>query len=249
MEKVLYNPMFYVVLVGVMISVAAQIISESLIRKTFLHDVKRDITGRILAEKLLAYFGCSVKIKERPGMYNDYYNFQDETLILSEATCKTYVMLSLASGMHEAAHAVQHKRHKLIYTAANILFAVYRFFSDISIIIGLIAFCVSWDIIALICIEVCGFYFIFSLFLYMVEIDSNRKVKMFIKETQLLPDTVCHELSKTLTIPLYARIANTFGLINSIINILRQLIGSFTRNIISEAKRQAACSNKMNRQV
>lgn len=249
MDKVLYNPMFYVVLAGFMISVAAQIISESLIRKTFLHDIKRDITGRIFAEKLLAYYGCSVKIKERPGMYNDYYNFQDETLILSETTCKTYVMLSLASGMHEAAHAVQHKRHKLLYTAANVLSAGYRFLSDISIIIGLIAIYASWDIIVSICIEVCGLYFIFSLFLYLIEIDANQKVKMFIKETQLLPDAVYHKLSKTLSILLYARIASTFGLVNGIINILRQLFGSFTRNVISEAKRQAACNGKMNRQA
>ena len=104
-----FDPTYILVVIGLIISVWAQITVQSTFNKYSRVRVSRGITGSDAARQVLAHGGVrDVAIKGIRGSMTDHYDPRDNSISLSETVCGASTAAAIGVAAHEAGHALQH---------------------------------------------------------------------------------------------------------------------------------------------
>ena len=104
-----FDPTYILVVIGLIISVWAQITVQSTFNKYSRVRVSRGITGADAARQVLSHGGVrDVAIKGIRGSMTDHYDPRDNSINLSETVCGASTAAAIGVAAHEAGHALQH---------------------------------------------------------------------------------------------------------------------------------------------
>ena len=104
-----FDPTYILVVIGLIISVWAQITVQSTFNKYSRVRVSRGITGADAARQVLSHGGVrDVAIKGIRGSMTDHYDPRDNSISLSETVCGASTAAAIGVAAHEAGHALQH---------------------------------------------------------------------------------------------------------------------------------------------
>ncbi len=162
MFRLFYDPTYFLILLGVIITLVAQVKLKSTFTKySNVHNAK-GITGKEAAERILRSQGLrDVSVRHVNGNLSDHYDPRNKTVNLSDATYNQTSVAALGVAAHECGHAIQHHKNyvplkirtailpvaRLGSMAAVPLIILGLFFtgntSEIIIQIGIIAFLAS----------------------------------------------------------------------------------------------------------
>ena len=104
-----FDPTYILVVIGLIISVWAQITVQSTFNKYSRVRLSRGITGADAARQVLSQGGVhDVSIKSIRGSMTDHYNPRDNSISLSETVGGVSTAAAVGVAAHEAGHALQH---------------------------------------------------------------------------------------------------------------------------------------------
>lgn len=104
-----FDPTYILVLIGLIISVWAQITVQSTFNKYSKVRVSRGITGADAARQVLSYGKVNdVSLKSIRGSMTDHYDPRDNSISLSETVGGVSTAAAIGVAAHEAGHALQH---------------------------------------------------------------------------------------------------------------------------------------------
>ncbi len=104
-----FDPTYILVVIGLIISLWAQITVQSTFNKYSRVRLSRGITGADAARQVLSQGGVhDVSIKSIRGSMTDHYNPRDNSISLSETVGGVSTAAAVGVAAHEAGHALQH---------------------------------------------------------------------------------------------------------------------------------------------
>ena len=104
-----FDPTYILVVIGLIISVWAQITVQSTFNKYSRVRVSRGVTGADAARQVLSHGGVhDVSIKSIRGSMTDHYDPRDNSISLSETVGGVSTAAAIGVAAHEAGHALQH---------------------------------------------------------------------------------------------------------------------------------------------
>lgn len=104
-----FDPTYILVVIGLIISVWAQITVQSTFNKYSKVRISRGITGADAARQVLASGDVrDVSIKSIHGSMTDHYDPRDNSISLSETVGGVSTAAAIGVAAHEAGHALQH---------------------------------------------------------------------------------------------------------------------------------------------
>ena len=107
-----FDPTYILVVIGLIISVWAQITVQSTFNKYSKVRLSRGITGADAARQVLSQGGVhDVSIKSIRGSMTDHYNPRDNSISLSETVGVVSTAAADGVAAHEAGHALQHEEN------------------------------------------------------------------------------------------------------------------------------------------
>ncbi len=162
MFRLFYDPTYFLILLGVIITLVAQVKLKSTFTKYSNVHNSKGITGKEAAERILRSQGLrDVSVRHVNGSLSDHYDPRNKTVNLSDSTYNQTSVAALGVAAHECGHAIQHNKDymplkirtailpvaKLGSVAAVPLIILGLFFtgntSEIIIQIGIMAFLAS----------------------------------------------------------------------------------------------------------
>lgn len=104
-----FDPTYILVIIGLLITVWAQISVQSTFNKYSHLKISRGLTGADAARQVLSYGKASdVSIKGIRGSMTDHYDPRDNSISLSETVGNVSTAAAIGVAAHEAGHALQH---------------------------------------------------------------------------------------------------------------------------------------------
>jgi Zn-dependent membrane protease YugP len=104
-----FDPTYILVIIGLIISVWAQITVQSTFDKYSRIRISRGITGANAARQVLSYGKVNdVSLKPIRGSMTDHYDPRDNSISLSETVIDASTAAAIGVAAHEAGHALQH---------------------------------------------------------------------------------------------------------------------------------------------
>ena len=104
-----FDPTYILVIIGLIISVWAQITVQSTFDKYSRIRISRGITGADAARQVLSYGKVNdVSLKPIRGSMTDHYDPRDNSISLSETVIDASTAAAIGVAAHEAVHALQH---------------------------------------------------------------------------------------------------------------------------------------------
>ena len=104
-----FDPTYILVVIGLIISVWAQVTVQSTFNKYSRVRVSRGVTGADAARQVLSHGGVhGVSIKSIRGSMTDHYDPRDNSISLSETVGGVSTAAAIGVAAHEAGHALQH---------------------------------------------------------------------------------------------------------------------------------------------
>jgi Zn-dependent membrane protease YugP len=104
-----FDPTYILVVIGLLITVWAQISVQSTFSKYSQLKTSRGLTGADAARQVLSGGGVSdVSIKSIRGSMTDHYDPRDNSISLSETVGNVSTAAAVGVAAHEAGHALQH---------------------------------------------------------------------------------------------------------------------------------------------
>ena len=104
-----FDPTYILVIIGLIISVWAQITVQSTFDKYSRVRLSRGITGADAARQVLSYGKVNdVSLKPIRGSMTDHYDPRDNSISLSETVIDASTAAAIGVAAHEAGHALQH---------------------------------------------------------------------------------------------------------------------------------------------
>ena len=106
-----WDPTYLLVLIGALLCMAAQMKVKTTFGIYSQVNNHTGLTGRMAAEKILAYAGlANVKVEHVRGHLTDHFDPRSNTLRLSDATYGAATIGAVAVAAHECGHAIQHAK-------------------------------------------------------------------------------------------------------------------------------------------
>lgn len=104
-----FDPTYILVVIGLLITVWAQVSVQSTFSKYSRLKISRGLTGADAARQVLSYGKVSdVSIKGIRGSMTDHYDPRDNSISLSETVGNVSSAAAIGVAAHEAGHALQH---------------------------------------------------------------------------------------------------------------------------------------------
>lgn len=104
-----FDPTYVLVIIGLIITVWAQISVQSTFKKYSKMRISRGLTGSDAARSVLAYGNVNdVSIKGIRGSMTDHFDPRDNSISLSETVAGVSSAAAIGVAAHEAGHALQH---------------------------------------------------------------------------------------------------------------------------------------------
>lgn len=218
-----FDPTYFLVLIGAVISIIAQIRVNSTFSKYSKVRSRSGMTGAMVAERILQSQGIyDVSINRVSGKLTDNYNPGNKTLNLSESVYDNTSVASIGVAAHECGHAIQHARgytplsiRSAIFPAANIgsklswVFIIAGLFfgmNQLLINVGIVMFCAAVA---------------FQLVTLPVEFNASRRAMQIISQDGILyPD----EVSKAGSVLKAAALTYVAAAATAILQLLRLII-------------------------
>ncbi len=131
-----FDPTYFVIVLPAMLfAFYAQAVVSSAVSRASRLPSSRGLTGREVAERILAWSGLSdVRVeptRQGEGL-SDHYDPRTRTIRLSPQVYDRRTVAALGIAAHEAGHAVQHARGYAFLLARNGLFPVVQFASSLA---------------------------------------------------------------------------------------------------------------------
>ena len=104
-----FDPTYFLVIIGLIITIWAQITVQSTVDKYSRIRISRGITGADAARQVLSYGKVNdVSLKPIRGSMTDHYDPRDNSISLSETVIDASTAAAIGVAAHEAGHALQH---------------------------------------------------------------------------------------------------------------------------------------------
>ena len=218
-----YLDIYYIILIvpTMLLSLLAQMWVQSTFRKYSSHQTSNNISGKEMAERLLAVSGIQgVKIEELAGSFTDHYDPSHKLLRLSQSVYARTSVAAVGVAAHETGHALQDKvkytplvLRSTLVPAANIgssfgpimAFAGIFFGMELLINIGIILFSLA-----------VAFYLI----TLPVEIDASRRALKMLRETGALTSGELSGVRSVLTAAAFTYVASALTAIASLARLI-----------------------------
>ncbi len=214
---------YYIVLVlpTLILSLLAQMKVKTAFRKYSRISTKVNITGREMAERLLALSNIrDVKVEKVQGMLTDHYDPSNKVLRLSSEVFSRTSIASVGVAAHEMGHAIQDKigYAPLILRSTLVPIAnIGSSFGPALAFAGLffrITFLINIGIILFSCAV------LFYLITLPVEIDASRRALKILDETHLLSTEELNGVRSVLTAAAFTYVASALTAIASLLRLI-----------------------------
>jgi len=187
--------MIFVIVIGFMIlSFAVSARLKSKFRKYSQIALRNGMSGRQIAEKMLADHGIyNVQVTCVPGELTDHYNPVNRTVNLSEAVYYGNSAASAAVAAHECGHAIQHATAYSMLEFRSAMVPIQNISATILNIVMLATFFGGFLIfqaipIKMVLLIIIGAYTVITLFSLVtlpVEFDASRRATQWLERTGL----------------------------------------------------------------
>lgn len=181
-----YGIEYIFIILSIAITLGAQFFINHKYNQTKQISVKKNLTGREVARKILDNNDLkNVKVEETYGMLSDHYDPRSKVVRLSSDIYNTSSIASVAVAAHECGHAIQDKNNYLFLRFRNLIIPLVNLSSKagyIAILIGLISRITNLIIIGIIFELV---ILLFQLITLPVEFNASRRGLKQLKELKL----------------------------------------------------------------
>ncbi len=122
MFRLYYDPTYFLIILGIIITIFAQVKLKSTFSKYSNVQNAQGLTGKQVAEKILRDQGLNnVSVRHVSGNLSDHYDPRNKTVNLSDATYNQTSVAAVGVAAHECGHALQHHKN---YAPLNIRTAI-----------------------------------------------------------------------------------------------------------------------------
>ena len=228
-----YDPTYFLVLIGVVLSLLAQAKVKSTFAKYSNVGNARRLTGAEAAQQILNGAGIyDVRIEHVGGNLTDHYDPRAKVLRLSDSVYGQLSVAAIGVAAHECGHAIQHAKGYAPLKFRSALVAVANFGAQIAwplIIFGL--FLTSKASQTLITIGVIAFLgsVLFHLVTLPVEFNASSRAIQIIAESSILYSKEIKGAKKVLGAAALTYVASAATAILQLLRILL-LVGGRRRN-------------------
>lgn len=183
-----YDPTYFLILIGVLLSLAASAKVKSTYAKYSNVRSVSGMTGAQTAERVLHAAGIyDVRIEPVAGNLTDHYDPRTKTLRLSESVYGNASVAAIGVAAHECGHAIQHDRSYAPLKIRTMLVPVANFGSTLSwplILIGLLLG--GSEILIQVGILMFACAVLFQLVTLPVEFDASKRAIGMLSDTGIL---------------------------------------------------------------
>lgn len=181
-----YGIEYIFIILSIAITLGAQFFINYKYNQTKQISVKKNLTGREVARKILDNNDLkNVKVEETSGLLSDHYDPRSKVVRLSSDIYNTSSIASVAVAAHECGHAIQDKNNYLFLRFRSLIIPLVNFSSKagyIAILIGLISRISGLIMIGIIFELV---ILLFQLITLPVEFNASRRGLKQLKELKL----------------------------------------------------------------
>jgi len=225
-----FDPTYYLVLVGVIISLWASARVRSTYSKYNRVTSQRRLTGREAAHRILQNSGIyDVQIEHVSGQLSDHYDPKNKVLRLSDATYNSTSVAAIGVAAHECGHAIQHAEGYAPLSIRGALVPVANFGSTIAwplIIIGLFFTTNSSALLINLGIIAFSLAVLFQIVTLPVEYNASNRALHILGDSQMLYEDEMKGAKKVLSAAALTYVAAAAA---SILQLLRIILLSGRR--------------------
>ena len=228
-----YDPTYFLVLIGVVLSLLAQAKVNSTFSKYSSVRNVRGITGADAAQRILQGAGVyDVRVEYTAGNLTDHFDPKSKVLRLSESVYGQASVAAIGVAAHECGHAIQHARGYAPLKLRSVLVPVANFGAKIAwplIIFGL--FITSQASMLLINLGIIAFLgsVLFQIVTLPVEFNASNRAIQILGESGMLQSDELRGARKVLNAAALTYVASAATAILQLLRILL-LVGGRRRN-------------------
>ncbi|MGG5317281.1 zinc metallopeptidase [Enterococcus sp. AZ072] len=227
-----FDPTFFLVILGLVISGAASAYVNSTFRKYDEVRSRNGLTGTRAAQYILQNQGINdVGVQQIAGDLTDNYNSGNKILSLSEATAQSTSVAAIGVAAHECGHAVQDAKGYAPLRIRHAIVPVANFGSTIAFPIILIGVFMSWNS-TLINIGIAAFSLalVFQLVTLPVEFDASRRALAILRDGNMLEPDELQAARKVLTAAAMTYVAAALATFLQLLRLILLFGGNRNRN-------------------
>ncbi len=229
MFRMFYDPTYILLILGVVITIFAQVKLKSTFSKYSTVRSMRGYTGREAAEEILRTQGLhDVSVRHVRGNLSDHYDPRTKTVNLSDATYNQTSISAVGVAAHECGHALQHNKNYAPLKLRTAFVPVARFGSMAAVPLIILGMFFSGNTSELIIeIGIIAFFasVIFQVITLPVEFNASKRAVNLLGSTGILADS---ELPATKSVLSAAALTYVAAVAASLLQLFRLLL--ITRN-------------------
>lgn len=185
-----FDKTYFLVLIGLVISMMAQANITSKFNKYSKIRSKRGMTGAQAAQMVLDYNNYrDISIKRIPGSLSDYFNPMTKEVALSDTSFHDSSIASLAVALHEIGHVIQFKEGYIPLKVKSYMVPAVNFGSRLSFPILLAGVFLSQQKLITIGLALFSLTLLFQIITLPVEFDASRRAIVALERTHILDES------------------------------------------------------------
>lgn len=185
-----FDRTYFLVLIGLVISMLAQANITSKFNKYSKIRSKRGMTGAEAAQMVLDYNNYrDISIKRIPGSLSDYFNPMNKEVALSDTSFHDSSIASLAVALHEIGHVIQFKEGYVPLKVKSYMVPAVNFGSRLSFPILLAGVFLSQQKLITIGLALFSLTLLFQIITLPVEFDASRRAIVALERTHILDES------------------------------------------------------------
>ena len=185
-----FDKTYFLVLIGLVISMLAQANITSKFNKYSKIRSKRGMTGAEAAQMVLDYNNYrDISIKRIPGSLSDYFNPMTKEVALSDTSFHDSSIASLAVALHEIGHVIQFKEGYIPLKVKSYMVPAVNFGSRLSFPILLAGVFLSQQKLITIGLALFSLTLLFQIITLPVEFDASRRAIVALERTHILDES------------------------------------------------------------
>lgn len=214
-------------LVGVLITLIAQIYVNNSYNKYKYQSLKKKTTGAKVARDILDKNGLeNIKIVEVKGNLTDHYDPTKKVVSLSSDIYHGDTIAAASVAAHECGHAIQHKDRYVFLKIRSLIVPIVNFSTKIGYLVIMIGIIFGSSKLALIGLILLLGMLLFQLVTLPVEFNASKRAKKQLTSLNIIDND---ELQDSNTMLRAAALTYVASLITTLLQILRLALIAFGR--------------------
>lgn len=214
-------------LIGLLITLIAQIYVNNSYNKFKYQSLKKRITGADIARTILDRNGLqNIKIRQVQGNLTDHYDPKKKVVSLSPDIYQGDTIAAASVAAHECGHAIQHKEGYLFLKIRSLLVPLVNFSTKIGYLVVIIGIIFSFFELALVGLILLLAMLLFQLITLPVEFNASSRAKKQLIELNLIDN---QELKDSNTMLRAAALTYVASVLSTLLQILRLALIVFGR--------------------